>query len=86
MSGAKLLGLFEKREAERKVVLAGADAVNADLLVVLGGTVLVTMMKFSLGKFAGSLADQADQYADSPWELDTGARDFKNGYLYGVRW
>lgn len=40
----------------------------------------------TLGKFAGSLADQAQQYADAPWELDTGQRDFKNGYLYGARW
>ncbi len=40
----------------------------------------------SLGKFAGSLADQAAEYADAPWEYDTGARDFKNGYLYGTRW
>jgi len=39
----------------------------------------------TLGKFAGSLADQADQ-ADAPWELDTGQRDHKNGYLYGMRW
>ena len=21
-----------------------------------------------------------------PWDLDTGARDFKNGYTYGMRW
>ena len=21
-----------------------------------------------------------------PWEVDTGQRDFKNGYTYGVRW
>ena len=40
----------------------------------------------SLGKFSGSLADQAAEYADAPWEYDTGARDFKNGYLYGTRW
>lgn len=40
----------------------------------------------SLGKFAGSLADQADEIADKPWEFDTGERDFKNGYAYGMRW
>lgn len=40
----------------------------------------------SLGKFAGSLADQAQRYDLAPWELDTGDRDFKNGYAYGIRW
>ena len=40
----------------------------------------------TLGKFAGSLADQAQQFEDAPWEMDTGQRDFKNGYLYGARW
>ena len=40
----------------------------------------------SLGKFSGSLADQAVEFADAPWELDTGQRDFKNGYAYGVRY
>ena len=40
----------------------------------------------TLGKFAGSLAEQAQELAEAPWELDTGQRDFKNGYLYGARW
>ena len=40
----------------------------------------------TLGKFSGSLADEVGQTADSPWEVDTGQRDFKSGYLYGVRW
>ena len=40
----------------------------------------------TLGKFAGSLADQAQQFESAPWEMDTGQRDFKNGYLYGARW
>lgn len=40
----------------------------------------------TLGKFAGSLADQGDQLEAAPWELDTGQRDAKNGYLYGMRW
>ncbi len=40
----------------------------------------------SLGKFSGSLADGASEFADAPWELDTGQRDFKNGYAYGVRY
>jgi len=40
----------------------------------------------TLGKFAGSLAEQALELEDTPWELDTGQRDFKNGYLYGARW
>ena len=39
----------------------------------------------SLGKFAGSLAEHAVEFTDAPWELDTGQRDFKNGYAYGLR-
>ena len=49
----------------------------------------------SLGKFEGSLADQAaqlglteviDEINRRPWDVDTGQRDFKNGYAYGMRW
>ena len=41
----------------------------------------------TLGKFAGSVSAQAQQQGlSAPWEVDTGDRDFKNGYLYGVRW
>lgn len=42
----------------------------------------------SLGKFEGSLAAQAEKFGlnNRPWELDTGQRDFKNGYAYGMRW
>jgi ferredoxin len=49
----------------------------------------------SLGKFEGSLADQAallglgdamDEIDRRPWDVDTGQRDFKNGYSYGMRW
>lgn len=49
----------------------------------------------SLGKFEGSLADQAAQLGLAelmetinrrPWDVDTGQRDFKNGYAYGMRW
>lgn len=42
----------------------------------------------SLGKFEGSLAAQAENLGlnSRPWELDTGQRDFKNGYAYGMRW
>lgn len=39
----------------------------------------------TLGKFAGSVADQKEQAGLAPWETDTGARDHKNGYVYGVR-
>ncbi|MFQ5947867.1 MAG: NADH-quinone oxidoreductase subunit I [Acidimicrobiia bacterium] len=41
----------------------------------------------TLGKFEGSLADQAQQLGieEAPWEVDTGQRDFKNGYAYGMR-
>jgi ferredoxin len=34
----------------------------------------------TLGKFAGSLAEQAEDFGVKPWEFDTGERDFKNGY------
>ena len=40
----------------------------------------------SLGKFSGSLADQAVEFELNPWEYNTGQRDFKNGYSYGMRW
>ncbi len=40
----------------------------------------------TLGKFEGSLSDEAAQ-ADliAPWDIDTGQRDYKNGYVYGLR-
>jgi ferredoxin len=40
----------------------------------------------SLGKFSGSLAEEAEEVETKPWEYDTGERDFKNGYAYGMRW
>ena len=42
----------------------------------------------TLGKFEGSLAAQAAELGldRRPWDLDTGQRDFKNGYSYGMRW
>jgi hypothetical protein len=40
----------------------------------------------SLGKYEGSLAAQAEELAVSaPWAVDTGQRDHKNGYAYGMR-
>ena len=40
----------------------------------------------TLGKFAGSVSAQAEDMGHAPWEVDTGQRDFKNGYSYGMRW
>lgn len=42
----------------------------------------------TLGKFEGSLAEQAQELGIDrrPWDFDTGQRDFKNGYSYGMRW
>jgi hypothetical protein len=41
----------------------------------------------TLGKFAGSLAEQAQEAGlNAPWDEDTGARDHKNGYAYGMRY
>jgi ferredoxin len=40
----------------------------------------------TLGKFAGSVADESGRYDEAPWEYDSGQRDFKNGYMYGMRW
>lgn len=40
----------------------------------------------SLGKFTGSVADENADFSSKPWEYDTGDRDFKNGYMYGIRW
>jgi ferredoxin len=40
----------------------------------------------SLGKFEGSVAAQAgDLGVRAPWEVDSGQRDHKNGYAYGMR-
>jgi ferredoxin len=40
----------------------------------------------TLGKFEGSVADTAEQAGlPAPWEVDTGQRDHKNGYVYGIR-
>ncbi len=40
----------------------------------------------TLGKFEGSLAAQAQELDLAPWEVDTGQRDHKNGYAYGMRY
>ena len=41
----------------------------------------------TLGKFEGSLAQQAAEAGlRGAVGGDTGQRDFKNGYTYGVRW
>ena len=40
----------------------------------------------SLGKFEGSLAQQAEDANLPLWDVDTGQRDFKNGYAYGMRY
>ena len=39
----------------------------------------------SLGKFAGSLADQAVQNGvyQAPWDEDSGQRSDRHGYIYG---
>jgi formate hydrogenlyase subunit 6/NADH:ubiquinone oxidoreductase subunit I len=40
----------------------------------------------TLGKFAGSLAAQAEEMRLDPWDVDTLQRDSKNGYAYGMRY
>ena len=40
----------------------------------------------SLGKFGGSVSEQADEAGiRAPWDVDSGQRDHKNGYAYGMR-
>ena len=39
----------------------------------------------TLGKFGGSLSEEAASAGLAPWEIDTGQRDHKNGYVYGLR-
>ena len=40
----------------------------------------------SLGKFVGSVADASGQQGiAAPWQVDSGQRDEKNGYAYGMR-
>ncbi len=76
MDLATLIGLIGAFGIVMTSIMLGGSAgtfVNTpSLLVVLGGTVLVTMMKFSLGKFAGaaSIAVKAFLYKPSnPEEL-----------------
>ena len=76
MDLATLIGLIGAIGIVLTSIMIGGSAgtfINTpSLLVVLGGTVLVTMMKFSLGKFAGaaSIAVKAFLYAPSkPEEL-----------------
>lgn len=40
----------------------------------------------TLGKFAGSVAAETEEFALTPWDYNTEQRDFKNGYSYGMRW
>ena len=40
----------------------------------------------TIGKFGGSLAEQTEEIEQAPWEYDTGDRDDRSGYSYGVRW
>jgi ferredoxin len=41
----------------------------------------------ALGKYDGSLAAQAESRGGTaPWDVDSGQRDDRNGYAYGVRW
>ena len=71
MDLATLIGLIGAFGIVLTSIMLGGSAgtfVNTpSLLVVLGGTVMVTMMKFSLGKFAGatSIAVQAFLYKTS---------------------
>ena len=76
MDLATLIGLIGAFGIVLTSIMLGGSAgtfVNTpSLLVVLGGTVLVTMMKFSLGKFAGaaSIAVKAFLYKPTnPEEL-----------------
>ncbi len=40
----------------------------------------------SLGKYDGSVAARAEgRGVEAPWEIDSGQRDHKNGYAYGMR-
>lgn len=41
----------------------------------------------SLGKYDGSVAARTGvRGAEAPWDIDSGQRDVRNGYAYGVRW
>jgi formate hydrogenlyase subunit 6/NADH:ubiquinone oxidoreductase subunit I len=39
----------------------------------------------TLGKFEGSLSNEVETAGLAPWDIDTGQRDYKNGYVYGLR-
>ena len=40
----------------------------------------------TIGKFGGSIAELSEEMETAPWEYDTGNRDTKSGFAYGVRW
>lgn len=70
MDLATLIGLIGAFGIVLASIMIGGSAgtfVNApSLLVVLGGTVLVTMMKFSLGKFLGAAAIAVKAFLHKP--------------------
>lgn len=39
----------------------------------------------TLGKFSGSLSAEVTNAGLAPWDVDSGQRDHKNGYVYGLR-
>ena len=71
----------EKEENGALFVIDDTECTRCKLCVDRCPTNVIT-----IGKFAGSLADQTQQFEQAPWEFDTGERDEKNGYSYGMRW
>ncbi len=72
MDLATLIGLIGAFGIVLASIMMGGSAgtfVNGpSLLVVLGGTVLVTMMKFSLGKFLGAASIAVKAFLHKPTE------------------
>ena len=71
----------EKEENGALFVIDDTECTRCKLCVDRCPTNVIT-----IGKFGGSLAEQTEQFEEAPWEFDSGHRDDRNGYSYGVRW
>ncbi|MEN8041840.1 MAG: 4Fe-4S binding protein [Actinomycetota bacterium] len=71
----------EKPENQAMFLIDDTECTRCKLCVDRCPTNVIT-----IGKFGGSIAEQSDEIEAAPWEFDTGNRDTKSGYAYGVRW
>jgi len=71
----------DKEENQAVFVIDDTECTRCKLCVDRCPTNVIT-----IGKFGGSVAEQAEAFSSAPWEYDSGSRDTKSGIAYGVRW